>query len=105
MYICSAVLSIISILYLFFFAIIYNISLPRCSPLLLSSISFSIVNTNTNYRGTSQYSLRKQPTFCNSTSVFPFEMTSEERVQKCHTNDMSLPSGVTKCGLFSQASQ
>ena len=104
MYISSAVLSIIYILHLFFVAIIYNISLPKCSPLPLSIISFSVVNTNTNYWGTSQYSLRKQPTFFNATSVFPFEMTSEERVQKFHTNDLSLPSGIMKCGLFSQAS-
>ena len=107
MYISSAVLSIIYryILHLFFVAIIYNISLPKWSPLPLSIVSFSVVNTNTNYWGTSQYSLRKQPTFCDTTFVFPFEMTSEEWVQKFHTNDMSLPSAITKCGLFSQASQ
>ena len=45
---CSAALSIISILYPFSFVIIYNftkghnISLPRCAPLLLSIISFSV---------------------------------------------------------------
>jgi len=46
-----AVLSVISILYLFFFVIMYNftkghiINLPRCAPLLLSIISFSVINS------------------------------------------------------------
>ena len=55
----SAVLSI-SILYLFFFVIMYNfteghiISLTRCAPLLLSIILFSVINSvfviNTKWR-------------------------------------------------------
>ena len=47
----SAVLSMISILYLFFFVIMYNfteghiISLTSCSPLFLIIILFSVINT------------------------------------------------------------
>ena len=47
----SAVLSMISILHLFFFVIMYNfteghiISLTRCAPFLLSIISFSVINS------------------------------------------------------------
>ena len=52
-HICSAVLSIthVSILHLFFVVIIYkfieghNISLPRCAPLLLGIISFSVISS------------------------------------------------------------
>ena len=52
-HICSAVLSIthVSILHLFFVVIIYkfieghNISLPRCAPLLLGIISFSLISS------------------------------------------------------------
>ena len=36
-------------------------------------------------------SLRKQPTSCNATYDFPREMTSEEQVQKFHTDDVSRP--------------
>ena len=56
----SAVLSMTSILHLFFFVIMYNfteghiISLSRCAPLLLSIISFSVINSvfviNTKWR-------------------------------------------------------
>ena len=52
----SAVLSMISILYLFFFVIMYNfteehiISLPRCAPLLLSIILLLILSINTKWR-------------------------------------------------------
>ena len=47
----SAVLSMISLLHLFFFVILYNftkghiISLPRCALLLFSIISFSVINS------------------------------------------------------------
>ena len=35
--------------------------------------------------------LRKQPTFCDATTGFPREMTSEKKVPKFHTDDVSLP--------------
>ena len=36
-------------------------------------------------------SLKKQPTFCDSTTGFPHEMMPEKQVQKFHTNEASVP--------------
>ena len=39
---------------------------------------------------TGQYSLRKQPTLCDTTTGF-LDVTSEEQAQKFHADDASLP--------------